>query len=113
MGTSDHSSSNGSTLLNRPGRFLGLILIWLCLALFTVWRGWHSYTLSSNSNIVDGKVVRFTQDSIAFYSDFSPIVEFQVDGVTYRVQSQNSYRWWSRNMLFPVGGQVEVHYEAG
>lgn len=115
MGTSNHLSGNGSTLLNHLGRFLGLNLVWLLLALFTAWMGWRTYTLStksSNGNVAEGKVVQL-QGGIVFFSDFTPMVEFQADGVTYRVQSQNSYPWWKRLMSFPVGGQVEVRYEVG
>ena len=111
MGTSNHLSGNGSTLLNRLGWFLGLNFLCLLLALFSAWMGWRSYTLSSNGNVAEGKVVRLLEDETAFDSNFTPIVEFQVDGVTYTVQSQNNYRWWNRYTRFPVGGQVEVRYE--
>lgn len=99
--------------MNRLGWFLGLNFVWLLLALFSAWMGWRSYTLSSSGSVAEGKVVQLLDDETAFDSDFTPIVEFQVDGVPYRVQSQNSYRWWNRYMRFPVGGQVEVRYEAG
>ena len=113
MGTSNHLSGNSSTLLNRLGWFLGLNFVWLLLALFTVWMGWRSYTLSSSGSVAEGKVVQLLEDEVTFTSDFTPIVEFQVDGVTYTVQSQNTYRWWNRYTRFPVGGQVEVRYEIG
>jgi hypothetical protein len=113
METNNPFPGRGSLLVIRLREFLGLNLVWLLLALLTAWIGWRSYTLSSNGNVVQGKVVKLLQDSIAFYSDFTPIVEFQVEGVTYRVQSQNSYRWWSRYVRFPVDGQVHVRYEAG
>jgi hypothetical protein len=102
---------DGSTLFNRLGWFIGLNLAWLLLAILTAWMGWRSYTLSSNGNVANGKVVQLLEDETAFDSDFTPIVEFQVDGVTYMVQSQNTYRWWNRYTRFPVGGQVEVRYE--
>jgi len=113
MRTSNRLAGDGATLLNRVRRFLGLNLVCLLLALFTTWTGWRNYTLSSNGNVAEGKVVKHLDDGIAFYSDFTPIVEFQVDGVTYRVQSQNSYRWWKRYTRFPVGARVEVRYEVG
>jgi len=113
MGTSNHLSGTGSTLLNRLGWFLGLNIIWLLLALFTAWLGWRSYTLSSNGNVAEGTVVRLLEDGPAFDADFYPVVEFEVDGKTYTVQSQNNHRWWNRYMRFPVGGQVAVRYEVG
>ncbi len=51
------------------------------------------------------------EDETAFDSDFTPVVEFQVGGRTYTVQSQNTYRWWNRYTRFPVGGKVTVRYE--
>ena len=113
MGTSNHLSGNGSTLFNKLGWFIGLNIIGLLLASFTAWIGWRSYTLSSNGNITDGTVVRLLEDGPAFDADFYPVVEFQVDGKTYTVQSQNNYRWWNRYIRFPVGGQVEVRHEVG
>jgi hypothetical protein len=111
MGTSNDVSGNGSTPFNQLGWFIGLNLAWLLLAVLTAWLGWRSYTLSTNGSVADGTVVRLLEDEVAFDSDFYPVVEFQVDGTTYTVQSQNNYRWWNRYTRFPVGGQVSVRYE--
>jgi hypothetical protein len=105
------TSGNGPTLFNRLGWFIGLNLAWLLLAVLTAWLGWRSYTLSTSGSVVDGTVVRLLEDRTAFDADFNPVVEFQVDGRTYTVQSQNTYRWWNRYTRFPVGGQVAVRYE--
>jgi len=113
MGTSNHLSGNGSTLFNQFGWFIGLNLALLLLAALTAWLGWRSYILSMSGSVADGTVVRLLEDGAAFDADFYPVVEFQVDGKTYEVQSQNNYRWWNRYMRFPVGGQVEVRYEVG
>lgn len=102
---------DGSTLFNRLGWFIGLNLAWLLLAVLTAWLGWRSYTLSASGSVTDGTVVRLLEDETAFDSDFTPVVEFQLDGQTYTVQSQNTYRWWNRYTRFPVGRQVEVRYE--
>ena len=111
MGTSNPLSGNGSTLFNQLGWFIGLNLAWLLLAALTAWLGWRSYTLSTSGSVADGTVVRLLEDGPAFDADFYPFVEFQVDGKTYEVQSQNNYRWWNRYARFPVGGQVAVRYE--
>src|SRR5687767_4073258 len=105
------TSGYGSTLFNHLGWFIGLNLAWLLLAALTAWLGWRSYTLSTSGSVADGTVVRLLGDGPAFDADFYPVVEFQVDGKTYEVQSQNNYRWWNRYIRFPVGGQVDVRYE--
>ena len=104
-------SGNGPSLLNWLGLFLALNLAWLLLAAFSAWLGWRSFNLSANGSVAEGTVVRLLQDQVAFDSDFYPVVEFQVDGKTYTVQSQNNYRWWNRYIRFPVGGQVEILYD--
>ena len=102
---------NKFSFLNWLGWFFALNLAWLLLAALTAWLGWRSYTLTANGSIAEGTVVRLLEeDQTAFASDFYPIVEFQVDGQTYSVQSQNSYRWWNRYLRFPVGKQVEMRY---
>jgi len=67
--------------------------------------------LSASGSVADGTVVHLLEDETAFDSDFTPVVEFQVGGRTYTVQSQNTYRWWNRYTRFPVGGKVTVRYE--
>jgi len=111
MTTFNGTSNNTYTLLKRIAWFIGLNLAWLLLAGLTVWLGWRSFTLSATGNIAEGKVVRLLEDGAAFDADFYPVVEFQADGKTYKIQSQNSYRWWNRYIRFPVGGKVEVRYE--
>jgi hypothetical protein len=105
------SSDNRSSLLNWLGLFLALNLAWLLLAAFTAWLGWRSFNLSANGSVAEGTVVRLLEDEVSATSDFYPVVEFEVDGQTYSVQSQNSYRWWNRYLRFPVGGQVEILYD--
>lgn len=80
------------------------------MALLAAWLGWRAYTLSVNGNVAEGTVVRILEDEVSFTSDFYPVVEFQVEGETYTVQSQNNYRWWNRYLRFPIGKQVEVAY---
>lgn len=104
------STSTGSTFLNRLGWFVGLNSVCLLLALVAIWMGWRSFTLTTSGAVAEGTVVRLLEDEVSFTSDFTPIIEFQLDGQTYEVQSQNTYRWWDRYLRFPVGKQVEVIY---
>lgn len=91
---------------------ISLNSIWVLMALLAVWLGWRNYTLSVNGNRVEGTVVRWLEDDkAAFDSDFIPIVEFQVDDITYTIQSQNSYRWWNRYTRFSIGKQVQILYD--
>ena len=103
-------SGNGSTSLNKLGWFIGLNLVWLLLAVVTAWLGWRSYTLTTSGEVVTGTVARWLEDDVSFTSDFYPVVEFEVNGETYSVQSQNNYRWWHRYIRFPVGKQLEMRY---
>ena len=66
-----------------------------------------------NGEVITGTVVRLLEEDASFTSDFTPIVEFEVGGETYSVQSQNNYRWWNRYLRFPIGKQVEMRYEIG
>jgi hypothetical protein len=102
---------NKFSLLNWLGWFFALNLVWILLAVFAGWLGWRSYNLTANGSVAEGKVVRLLEDQVAFDSDFNPVVEFEVDGKTYPVQSQNSYRWWNRYLRFPVGRQVEMRFD--
>ena len=103
-------SGNGSTFLNKLGWFIGLNLAWLLLAVVTAWLGWRSFTLTTGGEVVTGTVVRWLEEDVSFTSDFYPVVEFEVNGETYSVQSQNNYRWWQRYIRFPIDKQVEVRY---
>ncbi len=105
-------SGNGFSLLNWLGWFLALNLACLLLVAFTAWLGWRSYNLSANGQVVTGIVVRFVEDSEAdFFTDIYPVVEFEANGETYSVRSQNNYRWWDRYLRFPVGRQIEMRYD--
>ena len=86
-------------------------LAWLVLAVVTVFLGWRSFTLSVSGETATAVVVRLLEDDVLFTSDFSPAVEFQADGQTYSVQSQNTYRWWNRYLRFPIEREVEVVYD--
>lgn len=114
MAETNNKSGNGSGWLNQLGWFLGLNMICLLLAVFAVFLGWRSYTLSINGQVVTGTVVRLEEDDrelTSSFNDIFPVVEFAVDGKTYSVQSQNNYRWWNRYLRFPVGKQVEMRYD--
>jgi hypothetical protein len=76
----------------------------------TAWLGWRSFTLTTSGEVVTGTVVRWLEDDVSFTSDFYPVVEFEVNGETYSVQSQNNYRGWQRYIRFPVGKQLEMRY---
>ena len=102
---------NKFSLFNWLGWFFALNLAWLLLAVFAAWLGWRSYNLTANGSVAEGTVVRILEDEVSATSDFYPVVEFEVDGQTYSVQSQNSYRWWNRYLRFPVGKQVEMRYD--
>lgn len=98
------------SLLNWLMWFALLNLAWILLAGLAVWLGWRSYTLTTSGNVAEGTVVQLLEEDASFTSDFTPIVEFQVDEETYRVQSQNTYSWWNRYLRFSVGTQVEILY---
>ena len=105
---------NKFSLLNWLGWFLGLNLAWLLLAVFAGWLGWRAYTLSFTGEVAAGTVVRLEEDNrelTSSFSDIFPVVEFEVNGETYSVRSQNNYRWWNRFTRFPVGKQVEMRYD--
>lgn len=106
----ENSTAASDTTFDRVKWFVGLNLAWLLLCLLTVWLGWRSAVLTTSGTVAEGKVVRWLEDGPSFDSDFTPVVEFQADGKTYSVQSQNTYRWWNRYLRFPVGGEVEVRY---
>jgi hypothetical protein len=93
------------------GWFIGLNLAWLLLAALAVWLGWRSYTLTTSGEVTQGTVVRLLEEEVSFTSDFTPIVQFQVDGQSYEVQSQNTYGWWNRYFRFSIGKEVEVRYD--
>lgn len=108
----EKSPNKSGTRLNEIVLSVSLNLIWILMALLAVWLGWRSYTLSTTGSVAEGTVVRLLEDDkAAFDSDFTPIVEFQADGKTYTVQSQNSYRWWDRYLRFWVGGHVKMLYD--
>lgn len=94
------------------GWFVASNLFWLVLAALALWLGWRSYTLSVDGEVATGTVVRLLEeDPSSFTTDIYPIVEFQVNGQSYSVQSQNNYRWWNRYTRFPIGKQVEMRYD--
>lgn len=110
MGTEKPANGSGNWV-KETSLAVSLNMIWVLLALLAAWLGWRSYTLSANGSVAEGTVVRLLDDQVSFDSDFTPIVEFEVDGKTYTVQSQNTYRWWDRYLRFKVGGQVEMLYD--
>lgn len=112
MTETNSKSVNSFSLLNWLGLFLVLNLAWLLLAAFTAWLGWRSFNLSANGHVVTGMVVRLVEESGAdFFTDIYPVVEFEANGETYSVRSQNNYYWWDRYLRFPVGRPVEMRYD--
>ncbi len=112
----NNKSGNNFSLLNWLGWFFALNLVWLLLAVVTAWLGWRASTLSFNGEVATGTVVRLVEDDrelTSSFNDIFPVVEFEVDGETYSVESQNNYRWWNRFTRFPVGKQVEMRYDPG
>ncbi len=93
-------------------RFLVWNAAWLLLAAFAVFLGWRGYRLSTEGEVVTAVVVRWVEeDTSAYFTDIYPVVEFQVNGETYSVRSQNNYRWWNKYTRFPLGGEVEMRYD--
>src|SRR5688500_12817160 len=97
MAETNVKSAGGFSWLNWLGWLVALNVAWLLLAAFTVWLGSRSYTLSTEGDVAQGIVVDLVEDDpAASDTDIYPVVEFKVDGETYTVRSQNSYRWWNR-----------------
>lgn len=111
--TENHDTSiNQGGCLSTLGWALGLNVIWLLLAVLAVFLGMRSYTLSTKGAVVSGTVVRYVEeDKSASFTDFYPVVEFEVDGQTYSVRSQNTYGWWNQYTRFPIGETVEMRYD--
>src|SRR5688572_17285216 len=104
MTANNAKSGNGFNWLNWLGLLLAVNVAWLLLAAFTVWLGSRSYALSTEGSVADGTVVElFEEDRSDSTSDIYPVVEFEVDGESYSVRSQNNYGWWNRYTRFPIG----------
>jgi hypothetical protein len=107
-------STNQGSCLSMLGWVLGLNVIWLLLAVLAVYLGMRSYRLSVNGEAVTGTVVRLVVDDregSSSFNDIFPVVEFEVEGQTYSVRSQNNYRWWNQYTRFGIGKQVEMRYD--
>jgi hypothetical protein len=112
MAETNVKSAGGFSWLNWLGWLFALNVAWLLLAAFTVWLGSRSYTLSTEGEVAQGIVVDlFEEDRSDSTSDIYPVVEFEVDGETYSVRSQNNYGWWNRYTRFPIGREVEMRYD--
>lgn len=110
METNNQPQSASS--MNWIGWFIGLNLICLLLAAVTVWLGWRSYTLTTTGEITQATVVRIIEEDLSeFTTDIKPVFQFQVDGETYEVASQNNYRWWNRYFRFSEGTEIEIRYD--
>jgi hypothetical protein len=113
--TENHDTSiNQGGCLSMLGWVLGLNVIWLLMAVLAVYLGMRSYRLSVNGEVVTGTVVRLVEDDregSSSFNDIFPVVEFEVDGQTYSVRSQNNYRWWNQYTRFGIGKQVEMRYD--
>lgn len=101
-----------SSVMSLLGWFIGLNLIWVVLAAFAVWLGWRSYTLTTTGETAQAIVVRLIEeDRNQFTTDITPVFQFQVNGETYEVASQNNYRWWNRYFRFSEGKEIEIRYD--
>jgi hypothetical protein len=86
--------------------------LWFLLAVLAIFLGWRSYTLSVNGEVAQGIVVRWVEEDVSSsFTDIYPVVEFEVDGQTYSVRSQNNYSWWNKYTRFPIGKQVGMRYD--
>lgn len=98
--------------MNLLGWFIGLNLIWVVLGAVTLWLGWRGYTLTTTGEITQGTVVRILEEDLnSFTTDITPVFQFQVNGETYEVASQNNYKWWNRIFRFSEGKEIEVRYD--
>ena len=96
------------------GWLFALNLAWILLAAFGAWLGLRSYTLTTEGEVATGMVVEYVEEELnTVGTNIYPVVEFTVDGETYTVRSQNSYRWWNKYTRFPLGGEVEMRYDPG
>ncbi len=114
MTVNNDKSANQGGCLSMLGWVLGLNVIWLLMAAFAVYLGMRSYNLSINGQVAPGTVVRLVQDErdgASSFNDIFPVVEFEVDGQTYSVRSQNNYRWWNQYTRFEIGKAVEMRYD--
>jgi hypothetical protein len=107
-------STNQGGCLGMLGWVLGLNGIWLLMAILAVYLGMRSYNLSVNGEVVTGTVAGIVQDDregTSSFNDIFPVVEFEVNGQSYSVRSQNNYRWWNEYTRFKIGKQVEMRYD--
>ncbi len=115
MTENNDKSTNQGGCFSMLGWMLGLNVIWLLMAAWAVYLGMRSYTLSVHGEEVTGTVVRLVEDEregSSSFNDIFPVVEFEVNGQTYSVRSQNNYRWWNKYTRFGIGKQVEMRYES-
>jgi hypothetical protein len=112
MTKNNDKSINQGGCLGMLGWALGLNVIWLIMMAATVYLVMRSYNLSVNGETVTGAVVRLVEeDKSSPTTDIYPVVEFEVDGQTYSVRSQNNYRWWNQYTRFGIGKSVEMRYD--
>jgi hypothetical protein len=112
MAEINDKSTNQGGCMGMLGWALGLNVIWLLMMAATVYLVMRSYNLSVNGEVVTGTVVRLVEeDKSSPTTDIYPVVEFEVDGQTYSVRSQNNYRWWNQYTRFEIGKAVEMRYD--
>jgi len=112
MTATQRASASGFSVSNWLGLFVFLNLAGCVLAAATAWLGWRSLSLSTSGEVTTGRVVRLVEDEpTEFFTGISPVVEFEANGETYSVRSQNTDSWWDRYLRFPVGREVEVRYD--
>ncbi|HCB01284.1 MAG TPA: hypothetical protein DEP19_02780 [Anaerolineae bacterium] len=104
-----NSQPQNASSMNWIVWFIGLNLICLLLAALAVWLGWRAYTLTTTGEVTQARIVRLIEGGES--DDLTPVFQFQVDGETYEVQSQNSYAWWLAELRFPEGKQIEIRYD--
>lgn len=108
----NNESANSFFGLNWLELFLILNLVGIVLIAATAWLIWRSFSLSIDGQVATGVVSRLTEDDPAeFFTDISPVVEFEANGQPYSVRIQNSYPWWDRYLRFSVGRQVALRYD--
>ena len=109
-GTLEKSASFFSGCWNGIGAGCGWIvfnLMWVAMLGFAAWYGYGSYNLTTNGAVVTGTVIenRVVSDSEGG-DTYKPIIQYDVDGETYTLESLNS----SDPPAYRVGERVSLRY---
>lgn len=112
MTASQSTPAKSASFPSLLGVLLVINLVACVMAGAAAWMGWRSLSLTTDGQVATGTVVRLVEDDPnEIFTGISPVVEFEANGETYEVRSQNTYQWWDRYLRFPVGRQVEVRYD--